>query len=73
MTSAPRGERTPRPGANWELQLDLHGEILIDRSGDGPRFLDRDIDPPAPPAEPPAPRPNRATRRAMQRAARRTK
>jgi hypothetical protein len=69
-SSTPRGEHTPAPGANWETQLILHGEILIDTSGDLPRFLHRDIEPPAP-ENAPAPRPNRATRRALARAARR--
>jgi hypothetical protein len=70
----PRGEHTPAPGTNWEAQLILHGEILIDRSGDTPRFASRDLDPPTPERYEPAPRrPNRATRRAMQRAARRNK
>lgn len=70
-TSSPRGEHAPRPGVNWEAQLILHGEILVDHSGDLPRFLNRDLEPPTEPAAPPEPRPNRATRRAIARAARR--
>jgi len=73
-SSAPRGEHTPAPGANWEAQLILHGEILVDTSGDLPRFLDRALDAPASANEQPLPpRPNRATRRALARAARRKK
>lgn len=73
-SSTPRGEHTPAPGTNWEAQLILHGEILIDRSGDTPRFASRDLDTTTPDMNDPLPpRPNRATRRAMQRAARRTK
>ncbi|MEV8032249.1 hypothetical protein [Streptomyces sp. NPDC086182] len=73
VSSTPRGEHTPHPGANWEEQLILYGEILVDRSGDLPQFCHRDIDPPAPSPEPPAPRPNRATRRAIKRASRRNR
>jgi hypothetical protein len=71
----PRGEYTPAPGANWEAQLILHGEILVDTSGDLPVFVDRELPTTSPVDhnEPQPPRPNRATRRAMQRAARRNK
>lgn len=72
-TAAPRGEHTPAPGTTWEAQLILHGEILIDRSGDTPRFASRELDTTTPGVdEPTPPRPNRATRRALARAARRT-
>lgn len=70
-SSAPRGERAPRPGATWETQLILHGEIVVDTSSDVPRFLDREPAPPAPEsAAASGPRPNRATRRALARATR---
>lgn len=72
-SSSPYGEHTPAPGVNWKAQLILHGEILVDRSSDTPRFLHRDLEPPPEPADPPEPRPNRATRRALARATRRKK
>ncbi|UXY25027.1 hypothetical protein N8I84_42125 (plasmid) [Streptomyces cynarae] len=42
-SSTPRGEHSPRPGANWETQLILYGEILVDTSGDTPTFLPREL------------------------------
>lgn len=62
-SSAPRAERTPRPGATWEQQL-VRTETVID-----------DPDSTTVPGmnDPLPPRPNRATRRAMQRATRRSK
>jgi hypothetical protein len=63
VSSSPRPEYTPRPGATWETRIVTTGEIVVDTDdGDSP-FGWRDLDPPAVP--------NRATRRAIQRAARR--
>ncbi|MFE9127060.1 hypothetical protein ACFYOF_16845 [Streptomyces sp. NPDC007148] len=73
-SSTPRGEHMPAPGANWEAQLVLHGEVLVDRSGETPTFLHRELDTAGPDMNQPLPpRPNRTTRRAIAREARRRK
>lgn len=61
-TSAPRGERAPQPGANWQTTEIIRVETLVD----GPDTAGPDMNQPVPP------QPNRATRRALARAARRT-
>jgi hypothetical protein len=60
LSSSPRGEHTPAPGATWEQHLVRHERVIDETSGP-------DMNQPLPP------RPNRATRRAQARAARRTK
>jgi hypothetical protein len=61
-SSTPRGEHTPRPGANWQTTEIIRVETLID----DPDTAGPDMNQPAPP------QPNRATRRALARKARRT-
>lgn len=62
---SPRGEQPGRPGARWETELVLGGEVVCDQD-DEPTTAGPDFNVPIPY------RPNRATRRAGARKARRT-
>ena len=42
LSSAPRGEHTPTPGARWETELRWSGEQLADDGAPGPCAADGD-------------------------------
>jgi hypothetical protein len=56
-SSTPRGEHTPRSGANWQTELVRTETVIDDTQSTSTPGMN----------EPQPPRPNRATRRAMAR------